>query len=138
MNPSLQHAHGWRRLAGTLLVSLLMSLLLAASTTAQPSGTVRGTVVEAGTEMPIERAAVSVRGVSGMAALTDEKGRFQIGIPAGERVLRIRARGYCAEERRVQAAPGRYVRVEVELHPLRKCQDERFRRPARPRNVPSM
>ena len=131
MNPPLQHAHGWRGLAGTAVMSLLMSLLLAASATAQPSGTVRGTVVEAGTEMPIKRAAVSVRGASGVAALTDEKGRFQIGIPAGERVLRIRARGYCAEERRVQAAPGRYVRIEVELQPLRQCQNEHFQRPAR-------
>lgn len=106
------------QILGWMLACLLLAVGSAAG---QPTGTVRGTVVAASTGAPIAQATVSVRGMTGVGATTDEKGRVRIGIPAGEQVLRIRAAGYCASEHRISVAPGRYTRLEVELSPLRTC-----------------
>ncbi|MBA3855071.1 MAG: TonB-dependent receptor, partial [Gemmatimonas sp.] len=72
--------------------ALLAALPLAAS--AQPIGTITGTVVVSGTEQPIVGAQLVVEG-SDRRAVSDEQGRFVIlGVAPGVWRLQVRAIGY--------------------------------------------
>jgi TonB-linked SusC/RagA family outer membrane protein len=82
---------------------------------AQATGTVRGTVVEAGTLRPVSGVQVSVPAL-GRGALTDTRGRYLIvNVPAGEHTVRAQMLGYGAATERVNVQPGQSVTANLTL-----------------------
>jgi len=98
-------------------VALLVTLSSAAAAQGQPSGGIRGLVVDASSGEPVVRATAAV-GALGRGAVTDDSGRFVIdGLPAREMVLRVRALGYVPVERRVAVPRGGAAEITVRLAP---------------------
>ncbi len=92
-----------RWFVGRLVVGALVLLSsLATSATAQgTSGTVAGTLTDAGTKSPVSDARVQVVGTA-LAALTNARGEYRItGVPAGQVTLSFSRIGYKAERIRV-------------------------------------
>lgn len=82
------------RAASIALLSFVVLAALPLTATAQPSGTITGTVVVTGTEQPIAGAQLVVDG-SDRRAVADEQGRFVIlGVAPGVWRLQVRAIGY--------------------------------------------
>lgn len=105
-------------------VGVLLILLLMGGTEpvyAQVRGRVEGQVLDARTRAPIPEATVQVER-SIVAAAVDEQGRFQLGVPAGRRVLVARAPGYCAKQEHVDVEAAGLVQVKIKLRPLKVCQ----------------
>lgn len=101
------------RIAGCLLTLTLV--LAPGAAWAQATGTIRGTVVEAGTGRPLAGIDVAVQGTA-LTARTDEQGAFRIaGVPAGERVVQVRRLGFAPVEERVEVAPGATATVTITL-----------------------
>jgi hypothetical protein len=105
------------RWIGVLL--LLMAGLASTPAEAQVRGRVEGAVVDARSDDPISRATVQVRidPTSRVAAHVDERGRFHLGLPAGRRVLIVRAPGYQTHREPVQVEAGGTVFAQIKLKP---------------------
>ena len=85
------------------------------SASAQAMGSVRGTVVEAGSRRPVSDVQVLVVG-SSLGAVTGGDGTFRLtNVPAGERVLRARRLGFQPLDRTVSVQAGQEVTVEFLL-----------------------
>jgi TonB-linked SusC/RagA family outer membrane protein len=84
---------------------------------AQPAaqtGTVRGRVVEAGSQRPVSDAQVQIVGTTA-GAITNPAGEFTISnVPVGARTLRVRRIGFTATDRAVAVTAGT-TRADVEL-----------------------
>jgi hypothetical protein len=77
-----------------LTIAVAMLGTAAPSLMAQATGTVRGTVVEAGTQRPLQGARIAIEGTSA-AALTNAAGEYTIqGVPAGPVRLQVQLLGY--------------------------------------------
>ncbi len=102
-------------------VLLLMGGLATASADAQIRGRVEGRVLDAHSGDPISRATVQVRidPTSRVAAQVNDRGTFQLGLPAGRRTLIVRAPGYRTHREPVQVQAGGVVFVEIKLKPRR-------------------
>jgi iron complex outermembrane receptor protein len=98
------------RLVTTLLLSLLWMTPLGAQ---EPTGTIRGRVLDDATQQPIAGVAVSVRTRS---ALTDTDGRYLLaGLPAGTYTLQTRMIGYAPTTRSVTLVGGDTLGVDLAL-----------------------
>jgi TonB-linked SusC/RagA family outer membrane protein len=100
----------------TALVAAL-AVVLGASTSlfAQATGTVRGTVTEAGSGRPVNGAQVSIPG-TGRSAVTGASGQYTIvNVPAGNQRVRAEVIGFAAQEKPVTVAAGQEARVDLTL-----------------------
>lgn len=104
-----------RILVTTLFVSL--SLFLIPTATAQSTGTVAGTVIDADTDAPLPGVNVVLRGTERGAA-TGSDGQFQIAeVASGTYTLEARFLGYRTTERTVEVTAGATVQVQLALTP---------------------
>ncbi|HEX7119386.1 MAG TPA: SusC/RagA family TonB-linked outer membrane protein [Longimicrobiales bacterium] len=105
------------------LVALLLALLPARGA-AQGTGTIQGTVVDGGTQLPLSGASVSVEGTT-LGTVTTARGTFQlVNVPAGERVIRVQLIGYGALDRTVTVVPGAVATVRFALNQEAVALDE--------------
>ena len=82
---------------------------------AQGVGTIRGRVVEAGSQRPLSGVQVSVPG-TGRGGLTNATGDYLIaGVPVGPRTVRAQMIGYTPGEQSVTVAEGQAARADFEL-----------------------
>lgn len=98
------------------LLAALVLALYAPGLSAQATGTIYGRVGDAATGRPL--AGATVQTVPSFArALTTDEGRFVlVGVPAGERTVRVELLGYHPVElERVQVRGGRSTELRVEL-----------------------
>ena len=78
---------------------------------------VRGRVLDAEAQAPLERANVLVRGDERTGTSTDAQGRFELELPPGEYTLEVSALGYRAARRAVTVRRGQSTSVRVALSP---------------------
>lgn len=98
------------RLAATLLLSVLWMTPLGAQ---EPTGAIRGRVVDDATQQPVAGATVAVRNRS---ALTDTDGSYFLSdVPAGTHTLQTRMIGYGPMTRSVTLAGGDTLVVDLAL-----------------------
>ena len=89
-------------------------LLLGSSLTAQTSGSLVGTVMDASSGAVLEGATVSVVGMGIDDAVTDADGRFLLPqLPAGRVRLRIALSGYSSVVESIDVSPTEVARVRV-------------------------
>jgi TonB-linked SusC/RagA family outer membrane protein len=82
---------------------------------AQQTGTIQGTVVDAGSLRPLGGAQVTVVG-TGRGTIADGQGRFQIvNVPAGPQAVRAQLIGHQATEQQVVVQAGAAVQVQLQL-----------------------
>ena len=87
----------------------------AAQTPAAQTGTVRGRVIEAGSERPVADVQVLVVGTS-TGTVTNALGEYVLPrVPAGARTVRVRRIGFGAVERPVMVTAGAEARLDVTL-----------------------
>lgn len=99
-----------------LLTTFLLATLLPLDTFAQ--NPIRGRVLDAETQTPIERANVLLRGeeeTQGTSA--DSSGHFQVALPPGEYVIEVSALGYQGTRRTVTVQAGEPTSVRFALTP---------------------
>ncbi|HEX5521433.1 MAG TPA: SusC/RagA family TonB-linked outer membrane protein [Longimicrobiaceae bacterium] len=109
--------HLLNRLRPALAAVLTLALVGAAALplAAQSAGTVRGKVVDAGSQQPLSGVQVSVPG-TGRGALTNASGDFLIaGVPAGAHTVRAQMIGYKQAERQVTIVAGQAARADFSL-----------------------
>jgi TonB-dependent SusC/RagA subfamily outer membrane receptor len=112
-----------RRASIVLAVAALAGLTSPRASLAQASGTIEGTVVDAGSRRPLAGAQVTViasqtGGVLGTqaGALVGQNGQFRIvGVAPGARQVRARLLGYAAVSRTVQVVAGQTTRADFAL-----------------------
>ncbi|HEY0035671.1 MAG TPA: TonB-dependent receptor [Longimicrobium sp.] len=84
-----------------VLLAVALALALAPVAAVAQAGTVRGRVVEQGSNNPLQGVSVSVVG-GGPTAVTNQEGRFALSnVPAGTRTVRAARIGYGAQTRSV-------------------------------------
>jgi TonB-linked SusC/RagA family outer membrane protein len=97
------------------LFAMVAMAALPAMLSAQATGVIRGTVVDASTERPLQGAQVFVAGTS-LGSLSDAAGRFTISnAPAGTHTLRVQLLGFSAGEQRVTVAAGQVATVTFRM-----------------------
>jgi TonB-linked SusC/RagA family outer membrane protein len=103
------------RATGLCLVPMALGVLTPRLVLAQSTGTVRGRVIEAGSQRPVADAQVSVVG-STVGAITNAAGDYVIAnVPAGARQLRVRRIGFQAAEQAVTVTSGATVAVNFTM-----------------------
>jgi len=99
----------------SLLVVLLLSMPPA--TEQEVTGTVLGTVTEAGTGAPLAAANIGVVGTV-IGTMSDARGEYRLlNVPAGRREVSFSVVGYAVEIREVDVPEGGMVRLDIELEP---------------------
>jgi len=87
----------------------------AAGVPAAQTGTVRGRVVESGSQRPVAEAQVSVSGTN-IGTITNGAGEFTIArVPAGAATIVVRRIGFAARSQQVQVPVGGEVRLDVAI-----------------------
>ena len=105
---------GWR---GSTIAGIALTLCMAGSraVAAQGTGTVEGTVIDAGTRQPLAGAQVTIVG-SSLRAQTTSNGGFRLTqVAAGQQQVRARGLGFTPITRVVTVASGETVRADFEL-----------------------
>jgi TonB-linked SusC/RagA family outer membrane protein len=105
------------RKRAALAIAMVATLLGAAAAplSAQAVGTIRGKVVESGTQRPLSGVQVSVPG-TGRGALSNAAGDYLIaGVPTGSHSVRAQMIGYATAEQAVEVASGEAARVDFQL-----------------------
>ncbi len=84
----------------------LAAFVVPAGASAQATGTIEGSVIDAGSKRPLQSAQVSIVGSGGtVGAVTNAQGEFRIlNVAPGERTVRARLLGYAPATRVVQVA----------------------------------
>jgi TonB-linked SusC/RagA family outer membrane protein len=91
---------------------------------AQAAGTVRGKVVESGTQRPLSGVQVSVPG-TGRGALTNASGDYLIaGVPTGTHTVRAQMIGFSSSEKQVAVSSSEAVRADFQLSQSAIALDE--------------
>ena len=110
----MRYGLGGRR--RTVTLALLASCLVPHGVLlAQATGTIEGTIIDAGSRRPLAGAQISIVGLS-LRALTTSNGTFRMTqVPAGDRQIRARALGFTAVTRNVTVAEGQSLRADFEL-----------------------
>jgi TonB-dependent SusC/RagA subfamily outer membrane receptor len=109
--------------ARTHLAFLAAALVATAATPvlllAQATGTVEGTVIDAGNKRPVPSVQVSIVGTGGtVGGLTNAQGEFRIlNVAAGQRTVRLRRLGYVATTKAVDVTAGGTTNVAIEISP---------------------
>jgi TonB-linked SusC/RagA family outer membrane protein len=93
-------------------------LALPSELAAQATGTIEGTVIDAGSRRPIANVQITVRGTAGgVGALTNAQGAFRVlNVVPGTRIVRARLLGYSPQERTVQVTENAVATVAFELN----------------------
>ncbi|PYP68614.1 MAG: hypothetical protein DMD36_12430 [Gemmatimonadetes bacterium] len=82
---------------------------------AQGTGTIRGRVVEAGSEVPLSPAQLTIPGTA-LGAVTDAGGHYvMVNVPAGPHTVRARMIGFAIAEQTVSVADGDTAHVDFAL-----------------------
>ena len=100
MKSPLRRTSALRTLGACVALTCACTLSAAAQTT----GTVKGTVVDAATQRPLDGAQISVLGTD-LGTLTNAAGQYQFNVPLGQIVLRIRHVGYGSSNKTVTVTP---------------------------------
>lgn len=84
---------------------------------AQSTGTIEGTVMDAGTRRPLSNVQVTIVGTGGtVGAVTNAQGAFRIlNVATGDRTVRARLIGYTPVTKVVAVAAGSVTRAEITL-----------------------
>ncbi len=118
---------GYRNRARTMLSMVGAAILLAAvaaPVAAQSLGTVRGRVVEAGSQRPLTGVQVSVQGTA-RGTLTNAAGDFLlVGVPTGSRVIRAQSIGYAPMQQTVTVVADEAARLDFTLQQAAVALDE--------------
>jgi iron complex outermembrane receptor protein len=113
--PSVPSLPSFIRLRGALAGALLALVLPVASLHAQSTGTVAGSVSNAGTGKVLERAVVAVSGTN-LSTQSLPDGTFRLyGVPAGEQTLQVSYTGLDDARASVTVTAGATVNVDVAL-----------------------
>ncbi|HXG98471.1 MAG TPA: SusC/RagA family TonB-linked outer membrane protein [Gemmatimonadales bacterium] len=110
MKSPLRKTSALRTLGASVALTCACTLLAAAQTT----GTVKGTVVDAATQRPLDGAQISVLGTE-LGTLTNAAGQYQFNVPLGQIVLRIRHVGYGSSNKTVTVTPDAPVTVDFAM-----------------------
>ncbi len=97
-------------------LGLALSVLVTpGSAAAQASGTIRGTVTEAGTGRPLAGVLVSIRGGQ-RGTMTDARGAFVVtNVPVGEAAVRVESIGFRSAEQTTTVVEGQTATLTFEL-----------------------
>jgi TonB-linked SusC/RagA family outer membrane protein len=118
---------GYRIRAKRLLSLAATAVLLgmgAVPLAAQAAGTIRGKVVEAGTQRPINGAQITVVG-TGRGTLTNASGDFLLpAVPAGQHRVRAQFIGFAAAEQTVTVVAGQSGVLNFTISPSAVALDE--------------
>ena len=107
-----------------LLLCVVWLALGAQSAMAQGSGTIRGTVVEAGTDRPLSGVQVSVVGTD-RGGLTNTQGAYLIvGVPAGSHQVRAQLIGYTTSQQAITVGADGSVTGDFQLSQSAIALDE--------------
>ena len=108
----------------TALLVALFALAGGAAPSLAQTGVVQGQVVDATSRRPLSDAQISIEG-TGIGQLAAVSGRFVLlGVPAGERVLRVALIGYEESQQTISVGAGQTVTVDVELSSTAISLDE--------------
>ncbi len=108
----------------TALLVALFALAGGAAPSLAQTGVVQGQVVDAKSRRPLSDAQISIEG-TGIGQLAAVSGRFVLlGVPAGERVLRVALIGYEESQQTISVGAGQTVTVDVELSSTAISLDE--------------
>lgn len=112
-----------RRVSAFVLSAVLLAVW-AQTAAAQATGTIRGTVVESGTQRPLAGVQVFIPGTD-RGGLSNAAGEFLLlNIPAGVLELRTSMIGYAAVQQGVTVTSGGVARVDLVLTPVAINLDE--------------
>jgi TonB-linked SusC/RagA family outer membrane protein len=112
------------RLVTRCIPLLALLSLLPASLSAQQTGTIQGTIVEAGTQRPLEAAQVWVSGLQ-LNTLADVRGRFLlVNVPVGTHEVQVQTLGFATTSQTVTVPAGGTVRADFQLQPAAIALDE--------------
>jgi TonB-linked SusC/RagA family outer membrane protein len=118
---------GYRIRARTMQSMIAAAIMLAAAASplaAQATGTIRGRVVESGSQRPLTGVQVSVAG-SARGTLTNSAGDFLlVGVPTGSRVIRAQSIGYAPAEQTVTVVADQAARADFTLQQAAVALDE--------------
>ncbi|NLG63479.1 MAG: SusC/RagA family TonB-linked outer membrane protein [Candidatus Cloacimonetes bacterium] len=93
----------------------LLAVFAPAALEAQGTGTVTGSVIEQSTTRPLPGAQVVI-GETGLGALTDSRGRYQVlNVPAGQHTVRVQIIGYGEASQTVTVVAGEAVTADFAL-----------------------
>jgi len=110
MKSPLRRTSALRTLGACVALTCACTLSAAAQTT----GTVKGTVVDAATQRPLDGAQISVLGTD-LGTLTNAAGQYQFNVPLGQIVLRIRHVGYGSSNKTVTVTPDAPVTADFAM-----------------------
>ncbi|HEU5174253.1 MAG TPA: SusC/RagA family TonB-linked outer membrane protein, partial [Gemmatimonadaceae bacterium] len=103
------------RVSGGVVAALALQLLTAQALEAQATGTVRGRVVDSGSNRPVSDAQIVIDGTT-MRAMSNATGEFTIaGVPTGTRSVTARRIGYAPSTSQVTVAAGQTASVTIAL-----------------------
>ena len=100
---------------------LLFALFSAAGALAVGTGSISGLLTDAATHTPVPKAQVTVRGPALSAeqhAVSDEKGAFEIALPAGTYVLTVEREGFQKLASELVVKGPRAAKLTLQLVPL--------------------
>lgn len=104
-----------RLLRQMLYLSPVLTLLAWSQPVTGQTGSIQGSVVEAGSLRPLAGAQILITG-TGLGTLASSEGRFLIQrVPAGEHQVRVQLIGYAPQDRTVRVEPGRTATIQFEL-----------------------
>ncbi|TVR55421.1 MAG: SusC/RagA family TonB-linked outer membrane protein [Gemmatimonadales bacterium] len=121
MSPTLQ----WKRARGAAIaMAAALLLALAPPASAQQTGTVQGSVVDAQSLRPLAGAQVTIPGTN-LGGLTNAQGRFTVSaVPAGEVTVRVQSLGFTTGEQTVTVTAGGTASMEFQLRVSALALDE--------------
>lgn len=97
------------------VAAAVLGTALATPALAQTTGTIRGRIVESGSQRPLAEAQIGVAGTQ-LGAATGANGEFTLaGVPVGARTVTVRRIGYLPTSRAVEVTAGGTVRLDVAL-----------------------
>jgi TonB-linked SusC/RagA family outer membrane protein len=100
-----------------IAASLVALALGPATLAAQQTGTIVGTVIDAGSQRPLQSAQVFIPGTA-VGALTNQSGRFLLlNVPAGPQTIRTVLIGYNQNDQTVTVGAGATVQLSIVLDP---------------------
>lgn len=104
-----------RSTIATIHTALSLALFATAAAAQVPTGTIRGTVTEAGSNRPVPDAQVLIPGTT-RGAVTNTAGEYVIvGVPAGAQQLRARRLGFSASSQTVTVTAGETTRADFAI-----------------------